>query len=460
MTIANNSFLLAPATNTNFTQWGVKAIANLNGIVNTNTVIGFSTSQALNVSGIFHQNNLKGASVRCNNVSNLPRGFHHADKNPNMFWLENKMANCWHGMHATTWGTTAIGGIGQQGSNGQKSGNQWLGSTWSASSLQTWVDINTNAGNSVLWVMSSGTESLNTLFQGVQNIQAFSYQNSANTPTTNTGISVCPSNVGGGCLTCSGNFEDYDLDAEIANLLLFISIDFDSLLALNNDTVETWYHEMEDEIGDLFKIESFLAQGDFSSAQSYLNAYYPETNVQENYKSYFQLYKRFAENDSLNATDSVSLLILASQCPAVDGPAIHKARTLYDLVYNTLSFYNDDSCETNGYTGARNAMITEQAVEVAFLRAHEKQQIKGLLRNHYTLFPNPASTKITIRSSKYLGTAIISVVDISGHVLYNKLVSFENNLAVLEFDIINGIYFVQIIDSKNGPTNKKLIINR
>jgi hypothetical protein len=216
----------------------------------------------------------------------------------------------------------------------------------------------------------------------------------------------------------------------------------------------------QDQIGDLFKIEAFLAQGDFTTAQNYLNAYSPETNVQENFKSYFQLYRKFAEYDSLSIYDSLSLLILANQCPAADGPAIHKARSLYDLIYSSLSFYNDDSCETNGYTGARSSTEIEKAVEEALLKEHEVQQIKGRLRNHYSVFPNPATTKITINSSNYKGIATVSIFDTNGLVLFSKLISFESNHALLEFDLINGIYFVQILDSKNGVTNKKLIINR
>ena len=467
-TFANNTILLSAGSNPNWAQWGVKSSANYKSIVNTNTVIGFSTANTLNVAGILHEDNLTGASAQCNNVSNLPRGFEHKNKNPYMVWRENRMAQCWHGMHATNWGTFAVSsasvgmGIGPQGSLSNKSGNQWLGTTWSLSNPQTWVDANSYANSSPLWSMNSGSEWLNPLYQGMQGIQpAFSYQNPVNTPSTNTGISICPS-TSGGCLNCSarGGSEEYDLDSEIANLLLFISIDLDSLIALNNDTLDAWYADLEDQIGDLFKIESYLAQGDFSTAQSYINAFTPETNVQENFKSYFQLYRKFAEYDSLNGYDSLSLFVLANQCPAVDGPAIHKARSLYDLIYGGLSFYNDDSCETNGYTGARNGKVVEELAGFQTLIAHENRQIKGRLRNHYSLFPNPASTKITISSSNYKGAATVSIFDVSGHILFTKSASFENNQTVLEFDLANGIYFVRINDQANGTTSKKLIINR
>lgn len=468
-TVANNSFLLAPTTNTNFSQWGINSTSNKYSIINTNTVIGFSTNQTRNVAGILHQDNLVGASVQCNNVSNLQRGFEHKNKNPNMIWRENKMANCWHGMHATNWGTFAVSsasvgmGIGPQGSVGNKSGNQWLGTSWSLSNPQTWVDGNSYANSSPLWSMSSGNEWLNPsnqdMLPGV--LPVYTYQNPSNRPSSNTGISVCPS-TGGGCLNCSARAgsDEYDLDSEIANLLLFISIDLDSLNALNNDTLDAWYADLEDQIGDLFKIEGFLSQGDFSTAQSYLNAYTPETNVQENFKSYFQFYRKYAEFDSLSANDSLSLLVLASQCPAVDGPAIHKARSLYDLIYGGLTFYNDDSCETNGYTGARNGKVVDDLAGIQTLITHESRQIKGRLRNHYSLFPNPASTRITISSSNYTGAATVSIFDLSGHILLSKSTSFENNQIMLELDLANGIYFVRINEQANGTTNKKLIINR
>lgn len=472
-TFANNSILLVSNGNPNWSQWGVKSSANYKSIVNTNTVIGYSTANTLNVAGILHEDNLTGASAQCNNVSNLPRGFEHKNKNPYMTWRENKMALCWHGMHATNWGIiaptytgnpTLLGlGIGQQGTAGNKSGNQWLGTTWSLSNPQTWVDANSYANSSPLWSMSSGNEWLNPTNQGMQPgvLPVYTYQNSSNRPPSNTGISVCPS-TSGGCLNCSalGGSDEYDLDSEIANLLLFISIDLDSLIALNNDTLDAWYADLEDQIGDLFKIEGFLSQGDFGTAQSYLNVYSPETNVQENFKSYFQLYRKYAEFDSLSAYDSLSLFVLANQCPAVDGPAIHKARSLYDLIYGGLSFYNDDSCETNGYTGARNGKVVEELAGFQTLISHENRQIKGRLRNHYSLFPNPASTKITISSSNYAGAATVSVLDISGNLLFTKTASFQNNQTALDLDLANGIYFVRISESTNGMTSKKLIINR
>jgi hypothetical protein len=461
-TLANNAILLATNNNTNLAQWGIKSTANNKGIVNTNTVIGFTTAN-LNIAGILHEDNFTGASVQCNNVSNLPRGFEHRNKNPNMMWRENKMTNCWHGMHATNWGTTAIGGIGQQGSSGNKSGNQWLGTAWSASSLQTWVDNNTNAGNSKLWVMSSGNESLLTNNQGFlfPNSPQNSYQDPNNRPPTNTGMSYCPTQAGGcaGCTARGGN-DEYDLDSEIANLLLFISIDLDSLNALNNDTLDAWYADLEDQIGDLFKIEGFLSQGDFATAQSYINSYSPETNLQENFKSYFQLYRKYAQYDSLSSYDSLSLLVLANQCPAVDGPAVHKARTLFDLINGTLTFYNDDSCETSGYTGARNGTLLEQSIELSLLKAHESEQIKGRTRNHYSIFPNPASTHIAIQSSEYRGLATILIFDVSGHLLLQEHVSLETTQIKLPVDLMNGVYYLKILDTKNGCTVKKVVISK
>lgn len=471
-TFANNTILLSSNNNPNWSQWGVKSSLNYKSIVNTNTVIGFSTSNTLNIAGILHEDNLTGASVQCNNVSNLPRGFEHKNKNPYMTWRENKMAQCWHGMHATNWGTiaptytgnpTLLGlGIGQQGSAGNKSGNQWLGTTWSLSNPQTWVDGLSYAETSPLWVPQSGNESLPNTSQsfGPPNIFQHSYQNPSNKPNANSGISLCPNTNGGsGCPTCRGT-DEYDLDSEIANLLLFNSIDLDSLIALNNDTLNAWYEDLEDQIGDLFKIEGFLAQGDFSMAQNYLNNYTPETNVQWNYKTYFQLYKNFASTDSLNYSDSLALLILSSQCPGSDGPAIHKARSLFDLVYGTLTFYNDDSCEASGYTCERFSGSSESLPDKIALQQHETFQIKGRARNRYSIFPNPASTEITIQGSDYRGSATIFVYTIGGNLLFQKDVSFQNASVNIPLNLPNGMYFVRIADLKNGNTSKKLIIAR
>jgi hypothetical protein len=133
---------------------------------------------------------------------------------------------------------------------------------------------------------------------------------------------------------------------------------------------------------------------------------------------------------------------------------------LFDLIYGGLTFYNDDSCETNGYTGSRSGTLQESVVEISILKAHEKEQIRGRLNNHYSIYPNPASTAVIVASSTYTGPAEVRFYSSNGQLIESRNVSFENKRVQLSFELANGMYYFQIIDAKNGNTSKKLPINK
>lgn len=465
--VSNNAISLAAESNTNNAQYGIKVALTGKSVVNTNTVVGNPTLKNinLNVAGILHQENSPKADVRYNNVSAMARGFEFKDKNPLAVWRCNAMSDCNRGMQASNWGTTALAvGIGTQGSSSQRCGN-----TWTAISFpdwQTYVDASSNATNSPLWVAITGPEALPSNLQthggGFFN---YGYASQVNSPTTTAGSNCASPWSGGGCLYCfigEGGEEEYDVDAEIADLLLFPMLNVDSIIALNNDTLMQWYDGLEGEVGQLFEIEGNLAKGDFETAQDLINGYTPETNVQSNFKDYFQIYHNYAIDDTMSTSDSTDLFVLASQCPGRDGPAIHKARALYNMAYNTILAFNDDSCERIGYSERHmnNGEIKPMS-EFNQLLKHEANQIRGKLklRNFLTIFPNPAQEILYIRGGKKDEWVNIRITDSQGRTLKQENVLLNNNTAI-DLDLINGIYFVYLTNSKDERTTKKLIISK
>lgn len=464
--VSNNAINLAAETNTNNAQYGIKVAYNGKSIVNTNTVVGLPSLKNvnLNVAGILHQENLPKADVRYNSVSTVARGFEFKDKNPLAVWRCNSMSNCHRGMQASNWGTIALAvGIGTQGSAAQRCGN-----TWTAISFpdqQTYTDASSNATNSPLWVANTGPEALVLGLQSGGGPVQWSYASAVNAPTT-TASSYCanPWNEGG-CLYCfigEGGEEEYDVDAEIADMLLFSMLDVDSIIAMNNDTLMQWYEGLEEEVGTLYEIEGNLAKGDFEAAQELINGYTPETNVQTNFRDYFQIYHNYAIDDTMNTSDSTDLFILASQCPGRDGPAIHKARALYNMAYNTILAFNDDSCERIGYSERQmnNGEVRPKS-ELNQLLIHESGQIKGKLklRHNLTIYPNPAQEILYIRGSKTDETVNLRITDLQGRSLMEEKLVLNNNKGI-NLDLINGIYFVYITNSKGEKTTKKLIISK
>ncbi len=462
--VSNNAISLTAETNTNNAQYGIKAAYNSKSIVNTNTVVGNATLKNinLNVAGILHQENSPKADVRYNNVSAMARGFEFKDKNPLAVWRCNAMSDCNRGMQASNWGTSTLAvGIGTQGSIAQRCGN-----TWTAISLpnqQTYVDASSNAVNSPLWVSNSGPEALVQSLQG--GFQSTSYWLSSNSSTTNASSNCASPWSGGGCLYCfigEGGEEEYDVDAEIADLLLFPMLNVDSIIALNNDTLMQWYDGLEEEVGQLFEIEGSLAKGDFETAQDLINGYTPETNVQSNFKDYFQIYHNYAIDDTMSTSDSTDLFVLASQCPGRDGPAIHKARALYNMAYNTILAFNDDSCERIGYSERHmnNGEVRPKS-ELNQLLTHETGQIKGKikLRQNLTIYPNPAQEILYIRGGKKDEWLEIRIADAWGRVLKEEKYQANGSRAI-DLNLMNGIYFVHITNAKGEKRINKLIISK
>ncbi|MCU0361069.1 MAG: T9SS type A sorting domain-containing protein [Bacteroidia bacterium] len=463
-TLTYNAIVLAAETNTNNAQYGIKSAGNIKSVVNTNTVVGFGKNLTLNVAGILHQGNLPGSDVRCNRVSFVTRGFEFKDQNPSSVWRYNTLIDCDRGMQASNWGTTSIlTGIGQQGSSSQKSGNSWLSFS---TGVQTYVDGNTDVQNAKLWVNNTGSEDL------VQSLQSYSpgvpqgktYWNPNNRPTTSSGSNPCPNPIGGGCTYCSGGGEEeeYDVDSEIYNLLLFISTNLDSLIAQNNDTLIQWYEDLEEEVGTLFEIEDELAEGDFETAQDLINGFSPETNVQTNYRDYFQIYHNFAIDDTMSTGDSTDLFILASQCPGRDGPAVHKARALYNLIYNTILAFNDDTCETIGYSERQmeHGQVRPNS-ELSQLLTHESDQIKGKfkIKRNLLIYPNPAQEILYIRGGKKDERVNVRIYDTWGRTLTEENYTLGNDTSI-KLNLINGIYFVYITNTNGDQTIRKLIISK
>jgi hypothetical protein len=234
----------------------------------------------------------------------------------------------------------------------------------------------------------------------------------------------------------------------------------DSLLALNVDSVDVWVSNLEEQFGPLRDIEIALAAGDLSGANSLIQPYTPETNVQSNYKSYFILYHKYAALDSLSPADSIALWTLAVQCPGIDGPAVHKARALYNLIYKSILNLNDDGCEENGYSERIKSSSYNSAVESSILADHQKREIIGKVKNTYVIFPNPTGDFFYIRSTKPNERIEVTITDVNGRILQQEYAPIQNKRGKINVTYPNGMYFVHIKNARAELTIKKLIINK
>jgi hypothetical protein len=159
---------------------------------------------------------------------------------------------------------------------------------------------------------------------------------------------------------------------------------------------------------------------------------------------------------------------LAHQCPAIDGTVVYQARHLYSLVNETVITYNDYYCSQIGFSfGRENADsidgYTSNELE-QYLINYEKQSLKNSEKvkstYQFNLFPNPAKNEVNITSFKNKERIIVQILDVNNRVLFEKEIEIINHISNLKLDLLNGIYFVYLIDNSNYREIKKLIISK
>ena len=75
--------------------------------------------------------------------------------------------------------------------------------------------------------------------------------------------------------------------------------------------------------------------------------------------------------------------------------------------------------------------------------------------NDIILFPNPASTKVTILTGKNLRNAEVRIVNVLGQLQETKTVSFNNNKTEIDISTLStGIYFIELIAGNKLLTQK------
>lgn len=115
--------------------------------------------------------------------------------------------------------------------------------------------------------------------------------------------------------------------------------------------------------------------------------------------------------------------------------------------YITTSFSSDKSAILQGFQQP-NTFSVEDISSLS---------LKNL---NLSIFPNPASYSITIKSDKEIEQSFIQVIDING-----KYILSENINNLIEYVIfcdswVNGVYLITIKDSQQNSKTFKLIISK
>ncbi len=133
---------------------------------------------------------------------------------------------------------------------------------------------------------------------------------------------------------------------------------------------------------------------------------------------------------------------------------------MYDFANLTSVIYDDNNCGIEGFTARSNAngSTKENGME-QLLKINEKENLD---KQHisYRIYPNPAVNEIYINSNKEKELVAIVITDVSGKILLNKNLLVNNYKTNLKIDLLNGIYFVNLINEIGERTTKKLVINK
>lgn len=452
---ANNSILLKQDHIATNPQWGVKYTNNYAGVVNTNTITGFTTSTATPLSGVAFSLNTNG-SIQCNKTFTLPVGSAFGGVNPSTVWRTNTMQNNSRGMQLSSNGI-----IGQQGTSTVPSDNYWQGTTW--------VGLNKN-----LYAASS-TPTLSKIYK--RTLNGYDPLNPGGNPTSFNSLSLLNSNNGAAYPPCvpvskqlggnnpiktglynslisgNGSYINNVLETdEINRMLMYRDLDQDSAFRVSDNTQVSFYaNEQTSDIGKLTQIEQFLSEGDFTSANGLMTNYTPNTNIQANYKRFYELYVAYTSNGVLNASETADLDVLAHKCPFIDGAIVFSARVLFDLIFNNFTPYNDDDCDA---PAAREGERRNSNISQPLSIQKESSEL------NYQLFPNPAIDELNIYGVNETEKITVFINDVNNKLLLQQNLFIADYKASLKFNLLNGVYFVTLVNQNNTHFVKKLVISK
>ncbi len=402
-----------------------------------NSVSGSTTSVSNPLmSLVFNGTNmgLFSPNVSCNTLQQSHKGFVFRGPNNGTAWLGNVMEPMTQGLRLEF-----NGEIGKQGTASTAGNNEWNG-TWAGA--HTFVD-NSNAAKSPLYVGSG-----------------------SNLSPTNNGGPISLNNFGaiatiytvtGGDYQCLGNPNDFVLPVPttenyssaqqfyIAKTALYRFLHVNDSLREAHDALDNFYDGLANSnVDKLVQLEQKLYEGDADAAATIYNALDvdAEDTVEVNFVNYYGLCLNYMNDldaeTKFSEADSTALYDLAALCPGTQGSCVYQARGVYNSIYDMSLDFND--CEE---------------ASARMMNAIDKN-----VKNQYdvALFPNPASNQIIIISKNKSEDLKLTVNDVMGKTIISKNIKTKGDKVVLDLDLINGVYFIIIVNSNNETVTKKLLI--
>lgn len=438
-------------------QHGFKITNTTNNIVVTTNTLSASNNTNTAITLVYAGSNYGTAnspSITCNYLTSGYKGFDFVGSNSVTVWKGNQMQSQARGMSLTS-----AGRIGTQGGSGAPSGNVWNGS-WSGNN-GTYVDAASNASLSILYVSAYPPNPGGP-------IPSSSYANTVNTPTT-TGSFSCGGGGGGGggdgrytnnpksslsnysfnnssSTGKMGETENYASEdlKYIANLLRYKYLNMNDSLRINGNGNFSFYNNLANtSIASFVKAENDIYTNQLSSAFAQVAAITPTNNVEANYLKYFDIYKKYSEDD-LSESDLTELQSLANLCPGTNGAIVYNARALYNVITKSVITYIencDDEVSQRTGKSASGSLVSTYTWDV-------------------NLYPNPSTGALNIICTNNNDNVNVSIQDVNGKTVLNYHLIIKDFIGKLDLDLANGVYFISISNLQNETITKKLVITK
>lgn len=389
---------------------------------------------------IFASNNtgsyLGQPSLVCNYVHDAHNGFLFEGPNQGSSWYGNKMKNLAKGMVLSY---TAV--IGAQGSPTMAMGNQWLGPAWGGTNFAIYTRSST-ASSSTLYATATGTPNYPINVSG--NPFGFSYGVAVNSVIANPsgGNYDCfASNLRSNSPVIPQASQYADDESFYIGLTALYRFLYQNDSIKNSKTpLSTFFsHLSGSSIDEFCKAEDYLIVGDLTNAGSVISAISPTNGVETSYVVFYNLYMSYAANrfEPTNGSDESDLESLCLGCPGTDGACVYQARALHNAVFKTAQAWPVCSGSGSKLAPASNAKNNTP---------------------YFELFPNPAQDRVTIKCSNEQDVLSIRISDLSGRLVFGKVVKVTGFIANLDLSLLNGAYVLRIINQEHEQAVKKLII--
>jgi subtilisin family serine protease len=457
--IINNSNTIILARDlftTIVTQYGIEHDVNMaatpfGNSINANTVMGtgFITNQS--IYGIITTKCID-EHVVCNLTDGTTHGIEFAGGHINVKFDNNSMTNNYYGYVLSNNGI-----IGVQGDPSHPRDNVWLG-TWTVPHYKT-ATLGSSSLNSKMYVRTNSVSNYNPDPSGTTTLTAnqdeYLFANTLTslvvsaTPVAATGCAViCCGGSGGSpgaaAITLMENIaqdnipflNNPDQTKYINKNQLYRLLKADASLRSASAVLQNFYNTSISTTREtLSSIEDDLASSDLLTAQGKTDGIVASNVIEENYKTFFNIYLKY-QADTILPSDSLALFSIAAGCPFTDGDVVFQARALYNSIYKTNIYFENNCPEIP----QRNYSALKDKTEPSF---------------DVLVYPNPNTGIFSlIPFSADITELNVKAMDVNGKIVFNKKISSGDRLFDLNLDVPDGIYMIII---SNPQTNENIV---